>query len=752
VRLCNSISMRRVAVLGSVILCVGGCSQLAQLASSKPPSSTQSSSSSSNDVLATFGDLLGGGHSSTAGSGGNPRPADGSGANTQPVIYSGDGVSHPAIAVGEAGSSTAKDSRSGVTPAAYVVAEGTPGVAAAEGGKIQVTFENADINSVIHAILGETLKLNYTVDPRVHGNVSLSTGRPVSHTQLLWLLETALRPQGVVVVNQDGVYRVLPATETNGVGSANIGPDAGTPGYGITALPLENISAENLNKILDGFGATPGSVHVDSARNLLIVRGSTSERQWLIDTALAFDVNWMRNQSIGIFPIKNSSPEVVINELNQLADPALVKFQSISRLNAILAISRNTQTVRQVQTWIARLDRQSDFGPRAHIFRLKSADARKVVSILKEVYGAGGSGATGSDQVAPGGPAAIAKAPGASTQTPSADSSKSDANSSARADGLGGGGAGGGGAGFGGAGDNAAGGSKLRITADVPGNSVIVFSNQEDYKSIERTILELDRPAPEVMIEAIAAEVTLNDNLTYGVQYFLQSSSAAATGSISQLSAALPITQTVPGLNLLLGSQSSPKVVINALRDVTDVKILSSPSLVVADSQAAVLQVGDQVPVTTGTATSTVTTQSAIVNSVSYVDTGVILRVTPHISRMGTVRLDIEQEVSAVEQNANAATLTPTISQQKVKSTIDIDSGQTVLLAGLISQQRNMEKTGIPGVIDLPIVGNILSNSTNSAKRQELIIFVKAQVVHNNLDAQHVSQELRRRMPGFNSW
>ena len=297
---------------------------------------------------------------------------------------------------------------------------------------------------------------------------------------------------------------------------------------------------------------------------------------------------------------------------------------------------------------------------------------------------------------------------------------------------------------------------RFRITADVSSNAVVVYSNQEDYKRIEHAILELDLPSSEVAIEAIAAEVTLNDTLNYGVQFYLQgtvNSSKGQTGSIAQISAAgFPLAQVVPGFNAVLGGLGSPTAVINALRDVTDVKILSSPSLVVANNQPALLQVGDQVPVTTGTATSTITTQSAIVNSVTYVDTGIILRVTPHISRTSEVRLDIEQEVSAVEQNANAGTLTPTISQQKVKSTIDIQNGQTILLAGLISQQRNTEKSGIPGVVDIPFLGNVLSNSVNSATRKELIIFVKPQVIHNTSDAQRVAQELRRRMPGFNNW
>ena len=185
-----------------------------------------------------------------------------SGANTQPMIYYGDTSARQAVAVGEA--RPGGESQSGIRPVAYV----TAGVGPAEGNKFQVTFENADIKTVVRAILGDTLKENYVIDPRVHGTITLSAQRPVSRDQLLLLLETALRDQGAVLARQEGAYRILPATETNGVGGINIGPDAGRSGFGITALPLENISAEALNKILEGFGAAPGSVHVDPSRNL----------------------------------------------------------------------------------------------------------------------------------------------------------------------------------------------------------------------------------------------------------------------------------------------------------------------------------------------------------------------------------------------------------------------------------------------------------------------------------------------------
>jgi general secretion pathway protein D len=716
-------------------LCLAGCTEhLSQAPSTSPPGNPSPPANPAASAASTFADILNGSHSSDAkpgtksGSDGRTDP------NTQPTIYYGDTSARQAVAAGEARPSG--EPRSGVVPAAFV----ETGIASADGDKFQVTFENAEISAVLRAILGDTLKADYFLDPHVHGKISLSAQRPVSRNQLLLLLETALHAQGVVFVHQDGSYRILPASEAHSVGSTNIGPDAGSPGFGTTALPLENISAEALTKILDGFGAAPGSIRVEPRLNLLIVRGSTGERQWLIDTALAFDVDWMRNQTVGIFPVKSGSPEIVINELNQLADPSIIKFQPIARLNAVLAVSRSQDAIRQVSTWIARLDRQNDYGPRVHVYRLKSADARKVVAVLKEIFGSGGS-LQGTEAVAPSGPMPIARGPGGTIPTPSPEPSRLESPASVVRSAEPG------------AGENALGAAKVRITADVASNAVVVYADLQDYRPIERAIIELDHPVPEVAIQALAAEVTLNDTLNYGVQFYLQSILRTGTPiSGGQISTALPLTQTVPGFNFVLGALANPSVVINALRDVTDVKVLSSPSLVVADNQPALLQVGDQVPVTTGTATSTVTTQSAIVNSVSYVDTGVILRVTPHITRTNEVKIDIEQEVSAVEQNSNAQTLTPTISQQKVKSTIVVNNGQTALLAGMISQERNQEKTGIPGAIDIPVVGNLLSTVLNSTKRTELIVFVKPQIIRNGNDAERAALELKRRMPGFNTW
>jgi general secretion pathway protein D len=223
--------------------------------------------------------------------------------------------------------------------------------------------------------------------------------------------------------------------------------------------------------------------------------------------------------------------------------------------------------------------------------------------------------------------------------------------------------------------------------------------------------------------------------------------------NVSQSSA--PITPSLPGFNVVLGNALSPRVVINALHQYTDVKILSNPSLVVVDNQPATLEVGDQVPISTGSAT-VLSANNAVVNTVDYKNTGIILNVQPRVNSNGTVLLDIEQEISAVVNDLTAGSaptstttnLTPTISVRRVKSELSVANGQTVLLAGLISETQNVAHSGIPILDQIPFLGNAASSKNNSISRTELILFIRPQIIRNGADASVVAEELRSKMRG----
>ena len=255
----------------------------------------------------------------------------------------------------------------------------------------------------------------------------------------------------------------------------------------------------------------------------------------------------------------------------------------------------------------------------------------------------------------------------------------------------------------------------------------------------------------QVAIDATVAEVTLNDTLTYGVQYFLQTRNSGSQDAASVVStiagAAGALSGVYPGLNFVLGPSTMPNIVLNALHNVTDVKILSNPSLVVLDNQAATLQVGDQVPISTGTAT-VLTANNTVVSTIDYRNTGIILRVVPRVSANGNVIIDIEQESSSVAPGSSTGTLTPTISDRRVKSTISVASGQTVLLAGLISDEVDRTRQGIPVLDKIPGIGDLFSQQNGTKVRTELIIFIRPTVIRDAVDAHMVAEEMRSKLNG----
>ena len=611
-----------------------------------------------------------------------------------------------------------------------------------------------------------------------------------------------------------GGYRLIPGGEAQGSGATTAANDP-QGGYGISVVPLHYTSAQTILKLLDNFAIKPGMARADTAHNLILVQGSSSERKLAVDAILTFDVDWMRGQSVGIYPLENASPEEMIKELEQIVasgegglNQTLVTLQPVSRLNAVLVVTRKPNLLRQTAAWIKRLDQANNAGASVHVYRLRYGDARQIAKVLSDLFGSRSQGLNSAvNQIAPGaGVSSTSSGAFGSVQGGQTGPAGLSTGGATAAGGSGLGASGGGtagiqlgnlGSGMGnpqGLGGAASGstspniqegafGSRngqgpasivlpgLRIAADVSNNSLVIYASQENYRLIERTLTQLDRPQLQVAIHATIAEVTLNNNLQFGVEYYLQGSSigvgfntligsgatAAASASTTTTSATTSavsqmLSAVLPGGNLLLGASSNPWVVINALRTVTDVKVLSSPSVVVLDNQFATMLVGDQVPVETGTANvlaASTSTSSTVVNSINYINTGVILRVLPRVNINGNVILDVEQEVSGVENNANAASLTPTVSQRQIKSSIAVASGQTVLLGGLITETQERSRNGIPVLEELPGgVGNLFSTDGRSTQRTEIIIFIEPEIIRNSTDAAKVAEELRAKLRG----
>lgn len=641
--------------------------------------------------------------------------------------------------------------------------------AAAVGDGFELNFENAPVTTVAKVILGDILGLGYTIDSRVQGTVTLSSGRPIPKADVLFVLENALRTSGVVMVRDSSGsgYRLISAAD--GVGNGNIDRSASAePGFGISAVPLQHTSAATLMKLVESFAMKPGMVRADTGRNILLLQGNGAERRAAMETVLNFDVDWMRGQSVGVYPVQNSTPEALITELEKILDSGegglsqnLVKFQVVGRMNAILVVAKKPELMKVAASWISRLDNSSIAATGVKVYRVRYGEARQMARLLNDVFL--GRSASNLDS------ATNQIAPGSGVSTQSSTERLGLANQSSgfgrpQSMNLGGtqppalGGSGGDiaqrdrggidGASAPGGGPSQGGQSILqnvRIIPDTVNNTLLIYANQESYRLIERTLRQIDRPQLQVAIDATIAEVTLNDTLNYGVQFFLNKRNDG--GSVINTIGSAVIERTFPGFNFLVGSANEPKVILDALHSVTGVKVLSTPSIVVVDNQPATLLVGDQVPVSTGTAT-VLTTNNTVVNTIDYRNTGIILRVVPRINVNGKVLLDIEQEISNVVPGTNA-TLTPTVSQRKVKSSISVANGQTVLLAGLISETQNKSRGGIPLLDQLPsYLGDAFSHQNNTTARTELIIFIRPKIIQDSVDASFVAEELRSKMKG----
>ena len=678
------------------------------------------------------------------------------------------------------------------------------------GNGFDLNFENTPVVTVAKVVLGDILGVGYTIDPRVQGTVSLVSVHPVAKSDIIFVLENALRLSGVVLLHDAGGYRLTPLGEAVGAGRVDAAGSSPEPGFGVSVVPLQYISAQTLLKLMDSFATKPGTVRADATRNLLLIQGTGAERRTAVDTALSFDVDWMHGQSVGIFPISSGSPTPIIAELEKIVDSGenglsqnVIKFLPIVRLNAVLVVSKRPELLRTAATWIKRLDREDTARTSVHVYRVKYGEARQIARVMTDMFIGGNSSSlldSADNQLAPGSGSSSTSSsslnPNSSTTTNGFGSSSNSGSSSTSAPGFGsgssasgsasgsgsgsgsgsrnaggpGGGAGGNAldSGRGGSGNNQPLLQDVRITPDVVHNPLLIYADQANYRIIESTLQQIDQPRLQVAIDATIAEVTLNNDLSYGVQTYL--TSGKLPGSILGTQATTPpvtninsttgaatvagsvsnafINRAFPGFNFLIGSETQPSVILDALHTVTTVKVLSNPSLVVVDNQTATLQVGDAVPVSTGTA-QVLASGAPTVNTIDYRNTGIILRVSPRVSADGNVQLDIEQEISNVSSPASTTpNLTPTVSERKVKSTISVATGQTVLLAGLIQEQQNGTRAALPIFDQIPALGDAFGHQDNSTARTELIIFIRPQIIRNGSEAHNVAEEFRSKMRG----
>lgn len=626
-----------------------------------------------------------------------------------------------------------------------------------EKGGYELNFSEAELSELTKIILQDTLAIPYVYDPRVQGRVTVSTGGPVSRAEILSVLETVLAMNRAALVVEGNLYRIVPDVEgrpeiATSFNYARERQEIG-PGYGVSIVPLKYVSSDTMRRMLSSLGARQGGVRAGVMKNLLVIRGTGRERQTLLEVAMMFDVDWMRGQSAGLFTLANATPDEIIKTLQEVFQTegqgkGLVRFQPIARLNAILVLTQKSDLLDKAEEWVTRLDRSSTEGDDYYVYRVENGKAKDLAQVLNASFGSGGGGIARKPEESEVGPNHSASrteskqsSDGSLANAGSDPSSSTDETSSPAGAEL---------ASVGNF-ESSSSSTEVRVTPNESNNTLLIKAPAREYRKILGILRRIDRPPLQVLVNATLAEVTLNDNLKYGVQFYLQQHGGRAGGLGFTNGSQIEISPPIPGLNFMVGSVTDPKVIIDALATETAVRVVSSPSVVVQHNQSAMLQVGDEVPITTRQASSVIDPDAPLVNEIQFKNTGVILKVTPRISSNGLVTMEIEQELSAVSSSISAggdsATLTPTISQRRISSNIAVQSGQMVVLGGLISERLDDQKSRIPVLRKIPYLGDILGGDTDSTKsRAELVVFLRPTVIRNPEEAGQVAEAVRAGM------
>jgi general secretion pathway protein D len=660
-------------------------------------------------------------------------------------------------------------------------AQSAPGAGAGinDGGGATLNFEDADIRDVVAQILGGILHVNYTIDPAVHGTATLHSSVPITNDQMIPTLQVLLAQAGATLLTTGPLYRIVPAAGAQPAGLASSPTDGGGQ-----VIPLQYASAEDLAKILQPFVTQGSRLAAVAGSNALVISGDPTSREALDGLISALDVDSLSGQSLALLPVEDGDAKDVATALQQAlgggggsssgqqaaaGGGGAAQVIPMERINAVLVAAAEPRTIAQAQRIFAMIQHAEQTSVRRWtVYYLQNGQSNDVAYILQEAFtpdhvtaqptataqvksssgdsaggggittiGQGGAGDNGVGGIGGGSLGGLGTTGGGMGSTPSSNSSGSSAASTANPL-LGG-------LDASGSADTSSNPAEMRIVPDSINNSLLIYGTPQELATVMATLRKIDIIPLQVRIDAVIAEVQLNDALQYGTQFFFKS--GGLNGTLAQVFNA---TNSFGGY-FLAGSNAS-QVALNLLQAVSTVHVLSSPELMVLDNQPARLEVGDLVPYLTQQAQSTLTSSTDVINSVAYEQTGVILEVTPRVSSEGLVTLDIAQEVSNVNTAAsttisNGGITSPTFSQRDVESRVVVQDGQTIGLAGLITDSVTKSNQGVPFLKDVPVIGALFGQQSNSRTRDELLVLITPHVVHDQRDALAFTEDLREQLP-----
>lgn len=585
-------------------------------------------------------------------------------------------------------------------------------------GTYTLNFDDADLAEVSKTILSDSLGLNYVLSPNVTGKVTLQTSKPLTKEELLPTLEMVLRMNNASLIKDEQLYRIEP--NDTALYSSNITVAGNMAGYQTRIIPVRNVSVDEMYKVIKPLVQERTILQADNARNILLASGSSEDIQRVLDMVNTFDVDMLKGRSFALFSLVNADPDSVIKELEAVFNDKIsdkeqgnnfFRFIAIEHLNAILAISHQAHYLKDIESWVFRLDKaNTNATGGVNVYKVQHVDAVKLADTLNDIF----------------------------NETGKSSENKSTDGNSIKVSNVG----------------------KVRIIPDAPNNSIIVVASPREYSVMRPIIEQLDVMPLQVLIDATIVEVDLKNDLKYGMQWSFESGNfrnlltQVSSGDITKIG---PVT----GYSLFY-SGGTAKAVLNALAEKSTVNVIASPSLMVLNNQEGFINVGDKVPIATSQSTNTNsvnvnqtglldTTQNVnaiVTNNIQMVDTGVTLKITPRVNAGGLVLMKIEQEANQAIKTTTSELNSPTIQQRKINSSIAVKNGETIVLGGLIREDASKGSSGMPLISDIPVLGALFGTQTQSSNKTELLILITPRVVQNEQNAREVTNEFKQKLTG----
>ncbi len=618
--------------------------------------------------------------------------------------------------------------------------------------KVTLNFVNSDIESAIKAAGAITGK-NFVIDPKVKGTVNIVSHQPVSRELVYPILLSALRQQGIAVVEGNGIVKVMPEAEAKSQGGPVLGKGERASGERILTqvYPLKFQSASQLvgvlkplvtpNNILNAYAAGNTLVVTDYAENIARINRVIDSIDQPADSDF-FALPLKHGSALAIAQTLGSMlPEVYVQGVQSASNPPEGVKRTIIvadvRSNQLLVRSEAEAHTRQIRALVESLDRPGTSDSNIHVIYLRNAEATSLAATLKGILtGQGGSTSTHTAMT----PVSSSSSSSGSTTTAATPSSSNTPSSSAASVSIGG--------------------ATMLIQADSMTNSLIITAPDHLFNNLRGVIDRLDVRRAQVYVEAVIAEVNLSKAGEFGVQWVAAGGNdkigggiLSAIGSTSANLATLYSGFASGSLSIPAGSYlgifngdptngtASLGALAVAIQQSGDGNVLSTPNLLMLDNEEASITVGQNIPIVTGSYTTSSSGSTNPFTTVERKDVGIKLKVRPQVSDGGTITLTVSQEVSGIDSSVSTGGAGIATKVRTIDTKVLVDNDQTIVLGGLIQENVSLNQSKVPLLGDIPWLGQLFRYESRSSEKTNLMVFLRPRILRDSQAAAALSNE-----------